>query len=88
MIKLLDRKILFEVSRSEVTCVNPLIAAIRIGKKILCIDLSRHMNPKTNVRKFTIESTMKFLSTVSQDDWMWLFDLKAAHHQLPIYKGH
>ena len=87
--KLVKLGILKEVERSEVTCVNPLTVAINaVGKKRLCIDLSRCVNEVNNSYKFRIESTLKFLEVVQQGDWLFAFDLKSAYHQIEMFKKH
>ena len=87
--KMVKSKILREVSREEVKCVNPLTVAVNSnGKKRLCIDLSRYVNSYTKVTKFKIESTMQFLQVVKKGDYMWSFDLRSAYHQIPIFEEH
>ena len=62
VLKLVKLEILKEVGRSEVMCVNPLTVAINgVGKKRLCIDLSRCVNEVNPAPKFRIESTLQFL---------------------------
>ena len=80
IMKLVKMKVLKEVKREEVSCVNPLTVATNDrGKKRLCIDLSRYVNEFTEARKFKIESTLQFLQVVQPGDFMWTFDLKARH---------
>ena len=87
--KLVKMKILKEVERDEVSCVNPLTVAINNrGKKRLCIDLSRYVNDFTTATKFRIESTVQFLQVVKKDDYMYAFDLKAAYHQTEMFQEH
>ena len=87
--KLLKLEILKEVQRKEVTCVNPLTVAINgVGKRRLCIDLSRCVNEINNSYKFRIESTLKFLEVVKQGDWLFAFDLKSAYHQIEMFREH
>jgi hypothetical protein len=82
-------EILKEVGRSEVTCVNPLTVAINgVGKRRLCIDLSRCVNEVNASYKFRIESTLQFLQVVKQGDWLFAFDLKSAYHQIEMFKEH
>ena len=58
VLKLLHLDILKEVRRDEVTCINPLTVALNaVGKKRLCIDLSRCVNEVNASYKFRIEST-------------------------------
>jgi hypothetical protein len=67
--KLVKLEILKEVGRSEVTCVYPLTVAINgVGKKRLCIDLSRCVNEVNASYKFKIESTLQFLQVVKRGD--------------------
>ena len=41
----------------KVTCINPIsVASNRVGKRRLCIDLSRHVNNSCMAKKFKIES--------------------------------
>ena len=87
--KLVKLEILKEVERSEVSCVNPLTVAINgVGKKRLCIDLSRYVNQFNASFKFKIESTLQFLQVVKPGDWMFAFDLKSAYHQIEMFKEH
>ena len=87
--KLVKLEILKEVKRSEVSCVNPLTVAINgVGKKRLCIDLSRYVNEFTTAIKFRIESTLQFLHVVRVGDWMFAFDLKSAYHQIEMFREH
>ena len=87
--KLVRMKVLKEVSKEEVSCINPLTVAINDqGKKRLCIDLSRYVIEFTEARKFRIESTMQFLQVVQPGDYMFCFDLKAAYHQVPMFELH
>ena len=87
--KLVKLEILKEVGRSEVRCVNPLTVAINgVGKKRLCIDLSRCVNEVNPAPKFKIESTLQFLQVVKAGDWMFAFDLKSAYHQIEMFREH
>ena len=87
--KLVKMKILLEVEKSEVSCINPLTVAINDrGKKRLCIDLSRYVNEFTTATKFRIESTVHFLQVVKEGDWMYAFDLKSAYHLVEMFREH
>ena len=87
--KLVKMKILKEVERDEVSCVNPLTVAINDrGKKRLCIDLSHYVNEFTTATKFRIESTIQFLQVVKEGDYLYAFDLKGAYHQIKMFKEH
>ena len=76
--KLVKLEILKEVGRSEVTCV---------GKRRLCIDLSRGMNEVNASYKFKIESILRFLQMVKQGDRRFAFDLKSAYQQLDVQRA-
>ena len=85
--KLVKLEILKEVERGEVSCVNPLTVAINgVGKKRLCIDLSRYVNDFTTAAKFRIESTLQFLQVVKVGDFLYAFDLKSAYHQIEMFE--
>ena len=87
--KLVKMKVLKEVAKEEVSCINPLTVAINDrGKRRLCIDLSRYVNEYTLAIKFRIESTVQFLQVVEQGDYMWSFDLKSAYHQIEMFEPH
>ena len=83
--KLLAAKLIKEVPRSELWCVNPLtVAANARGKRRLCIDLSRCVNCVVKSPKFKIESTVAALQVVEPGDFMFSFDLKSAYLQVRI----
>ena len=87
--KLLANGVVEEVSRAEVTCINPMsIASNKKGKKRLCIDLSRHVNDVCGAKKFTIESVKQFTKTVRRGSWCWYYDLKSAFHHITVRVGH
>ena len=89
IMKLVEMRVLKEVVKEEVSCINPLTVAINDRlKKRLCIDLSRYVNEFTEAKKFKIESTMQFLQVVQPGDYMYAFDLKAAYHQVPMFQPH
>ena len=87
--KLLKRKVIEEVKREEVACINPMsVASNREGKKRLCIDLSRHVNDYCKAKKFRIESVLEFSKAVKKGSWLFSFDLKSAYHHVVIHKNH
>ena len=89
VIKLINKKVVREVSKDEVLCINPLsVASNRQGKKRLCIDLSRHVNQFCSAKKFRIESVTDFQKSVKKGSWMFSFDLKSAFHHLLMNKAH
>ena len=81
--KLVHMNVLKEVSKEEVSRINPLTVAVndKGKKRLLCIDLSQYINKFTEVKKFKIVSTMQFLQVVKPGDFMWAFDSKSAYHQ-------
>ena len=89
IMKLVNMKVLMEVRKEEVNCINPLTVAVNDkGKKRLCINLSRYINEFTVAKKFKIESTVQFLQVVKPGDFLWAFDLKSAYHQIPMFEEH
>ena len=87
--KLLKRRVIEEVNREEVACINPMsVASNREGKKRLCIDLSRHVNDYCKAKKFRIESVLEFSKAVKKGSWLFSFDLKSAYHHVVIHKNH
>ena len=87
--KLLVNKVIEEVDRSKVICVNPLsVASNAKGKKRLCLDLSRHVNEHVQANKFRIESVMEFQKSVKEGSWCYYFDLKSAFHHVNIIDKH
>ena len=87
--KLVRMKVLKEVNKGEVSCINPLTVAVNDkGKKRLCIDLSRYVNEFTEAKKFWIESTAQFLQVVQPGNFMYCFDLKVRHaDKFNIFNG-
>ena len=86
--KLVKMKVLKEVSKEEVSCVNPLTVAINDqGKKRLCIDLSRYVNEFTEAKKFKIESTMQFLLVVQPGDYMFCSTLRLLIIRCPCLRS-
>ena len=59
-----------------------------IGKKRLCIDLSRYVNEFTTTTKLRIKSTVQFLQVVKEGAYMYAFDLKSAYHQIEMFREH
>ena len=83
--QLLAAKLVKEVSKEQLWCVNPLTVAENArGKRRLCIDLSRCVNSVVKSPKFKIESTVAALQVVEQDDYMFSFHLKLAYLQVKI----
>merc|ERR1711873_189653 len=72
----------------DVWCVNLLTVAMNAkGKRRLCLDLSRYMNRIVKAPKFKLESTLAALQVIEKDDYMFLFDLKSAYHQIRMNKN-
>ena len=60
--KVKDAKLVVEVDRRDLWCVNPLPVAMKVkGKRRLCLDLSRCMNKVIKAPKFKIESMLAAL---------------------------
>ena len=63
--KFVRAKLVREVDRQSLVCVNPLTVAINArGKRRLCIDLSRCVNKVIKAPKFKIESTIAALQVI------------------------
>ena len=61
VLKLLTNGVIDEVGED----INPmLVVSNQIGKKRLCIDLSRHVNNSCTAKKFKIESFSDFVKVV------------------------
>ena len=68
--KLLDNRVIDEVSRDKVKCINPLsVASNTKGKRRLC--LSRHVHNHVQADKFRIESVTEFMKSVKQGSWCY-----------------
>ena len=82
----LDRaKLIREVDRRSLVCVNPLTVACNArGKRRLCIDLSRCVNKVIKAPNFKIESTIAALQVIEKDDYCFSFDLKSAYLQVKL----
>ena len=87
--KLLDNGVIEEVSKKDITCVNPLsVAANKKGKLRLCLDLSRHVNLACDAKKFKIESIREFAKVVRKGAWVVYYDLKSAFHHIEVISKH
>ena len=83
--KLARAKLVREVDRRSLCCVNPLTVAKNArGKKRLCIDLSRCVNKVIKAPKFKIESTIAALQVIEKGDYCFSFDLKSAYLQVKL----
>ena len=57
--KLKEARLVEEIGREDLWCVNPLTVAVNAkGKRRLCFDLSRYMNKIVKAPKFKLESTL------------------------------
>ena len=85
MRKLVRVKLVREVDRRSLVCVNPLTVAVNArGKRQLCIDLSRCVNKVIKAPKFKIELTITALKAIEKGDYCFSFDLKSAHLQVKL----
>ena len=67
VLKLLTNGVIEEVGEDKVICIHPmLVPSNQIGKKRLCIKLSRHVNNSCTDKKFKIESVSDFVKVVKQ----------------------
>ena len=57
-------------------CKNPLTVAYRKGKRRLCLDLSRTVNPFLAKQKFRLEGLPTLSETFSTGFWFFSFDVK------------
>ena len=48
------------------------------------LDLSRCMNKIVKALKFKLESTLAALQVIEKEEYMFLFDLKSAYHQIKV----
>ena len=77
--KLKEARLVEEIERDCLCCVNPLTVAVNAkGKRRLCLDLSRYMNKIVKAPKFKLESTL----VIEKEEYMFSFDLKSAYHQI------
>ena len=85
VVKLARARLVREVDRRSLVCVNPLTVAKNArGKRRLCIDLSRCVNKVIKAPKFKIESTIAALQVIEKDDFCFSFDLKSAYLQVKL----
>ena len=83
--KLVRAKLVREVDRQSLVCVNPLTVAVNArGKRRLCIDLSRCVNKVIKAPKFKIESTIAALQVNEKGDYCFSFNLKSAYLQVKL----
>ena len=81
--KLKEARLVEEIGRDGLWCVNPLTVAVNAkGKRRLCLDLSRYMNKIVKAPKFKLESTLAALQVIEKEEYMFSFDLKSAYHQI------
>ena len=57
-------------------CINPLTVAYRKGKRRLCLDLSRTVNPFISKQKFKIEGLPTLAETFATGFYFFTFDIK------------
>ena len=57
-------------------CVNPLTVAYRKGKRRMCLDLSRLVNPFLCKQKFRLDGLPTLSETFATGFWFFTFDIK------------
>ena len=57
-------------------CTNPLTVAYRKGKKRMCSDLSRLVNPYLAKQKFKLDGLPTLSETFGTGFWFFTFDIK------------
>ena len=83
--KLVRVKLVREMDKRSLVCVNPLTVAVNArGKRQLCIDLSRCLNKVIKAPKFKIESTIAALQVIEKGDYCFSFNLKSAYLQVKL----
>ena len=83
--KLLRAKLVREVDKGSLCCINPLtVGSSAKGKKCLCLDLSRCVNGVIKAPKFKIESSFAALQVIERGDYCFSFDLKSAYLQVKV----
>ena len=72
--KLKEARLVEEIGREDLWCVNPLTVAVNAkGKRRLCLDLSRYMNKIVKAPKFKLESTLAALQVIKKVEYMFSF---------------
>ena len=80
-------KVVKRVKKEECRFINPLTVAVnKVGKKRLCIDLSRGLNIYSKTSKFKIRSHKEVAEVVEKGDYGFGFDLRSFYHQVPIHE--
>ena len=57
-------------------CLNPLTVAYRKGKRRMCLDLSRLVNPFLAKQKFKLDGLPTLSETFGTGFWFFTFDIK------------
>ena len=69
--------------------VSPLtVATSSAGKKRLCLDLSRSVNPCITTPAVILADLKSALKITEVGDWQGIYDLASAYHHIKIYPGH
>ena len=69
--------------------VSPLTVATNTkGKKRLCLDLSRTVNPCITTRGVSLADLRATLQITEEGDWQGVYDLASAYHHIKIYPEH
>ena len=59
-----------------------------MGKRRLCLDLSRCITNVVEALKLKIESTVAVLQIVERNDFMFTFDLKSVYLQVKVNENY
>ena len=88
MEKLKEAKLVTEIRREDLWYVNLLTVAMNVkGKRRLCLYLLRCMNKIVKAPKFKLESMLAALQVIEKEEYMFLFDLKSAYHQIKVNRN-
>ena len=69
--------------------VSPLTVAKNAkGKKRLCLDLSRTVNPCITTPSVVLSDLRAALQITEEGDWQGVYDLASAYHHVKIYPDH
>ena len=69
--------------------VSPLTVAINAkGKKRLCLDLSRTVNPCISQNSVVLADLNQALHITESGDWQAVYDLTSAYHHIKIFEPH
>ena len=85
--KMEEIKMIKKVKKEQCRFISPLTVAVnKVGKKRLCINLSRGLNIYSRTSKFKIRSHKEVAEAVEKGDYGFGFDLRSFYHQVPIHE--